>query len=268
MQDKDKIVVSMYNQGLSMQKIASLIGYKSANSVKSILKKNNVQIRTKAGFKKPFKEDYFEKIDSEEKAYWLGFLTADGNVFHREKSQPCIRIELSSKDEYILENLKKELELSIDVKKSRKNCCILRWHSLKMADDLKKYGVIPNKTKKERFVILDNKELMNHYIRGFFDGDGWVTNTTSHGKRKGSRKNIGFVSNYQFLESLKQYLSDELGLNNSLKITERKGCSMLLYSSVREVTLLRDYLYNDANIFLKRKRDSMYQVYVNTEVSQ
>ena len=50
--------------------------------------------------------DFFENIDSEEKAYFLGFLMADGNVYVRKQSQPCIRLEISVKDLEILERFK------------------------------------------------------------------------------------------------------------------------------------------------------------------
>ena len=98
----------------------------------------------------------------------------------------------------------------------------------------------------------------------FFDGDGWCTNTTSHGKRKGSRKCIGVVSNYEFLDNLNIILNSEIGTRIN-KVVERIGCSMLLYSSKKDVESLREYMYNDATIYLKRKYDSCYKIYVNTE---
>ena len=233
-------IIELYNQGLSLQKVANFVGYKSANSVKNILIKYGIQRRGTAGFKEPFKENFFENIDSEEKAYFLGFLMADGNVYVRKQSQPCIRLEISVKD-----------------------CCSLKVHSCKMFNDLGKLGVIPNKTKHEIIPNI-NQDMMRHFIRGFFDGDGWCTNTTSHGKRKGSRKCIGFVSNYEFLDNLNIILNSEIGTRIN-KVVERIGCSMLLYSSKKDVESLREYMYNDATIYLKRKYDSCYKIYVNTE---
>ena len=63
-------IIELYNQGLSLQKVANFVGYKSANSVKNILIKYGIQRRGTAGFKAPFKENFFENIDSEEKAYF------------------------------------------------------------------------------------------------------------------------------------------------------------------------------------------------------
>lgn len=263
--EKHKKIIELYKKGLSLQQVANQIGYKSPNTIKNILLKYNIEIRSKAGYKKPFNESYFEKIDSERKAYFLGYLMADGNVYKRDKSQPCIRMELNNKDIDILYELEKDLNLDNHVKYTRKNCSKIYCHSLKMFNDLSKYGIIPNKTGKE---IIPNvsDELMQHFIRGFFDGDGWCTNTTSHGKNKGSRKNIGFVSNKKFLIDLQNYLHDKLGLS-MVKINEKIGCGQLLYSSKKDVQTLINYMYNNSSIYLKRKYNSCMQVYVNTEVT-
>lgn len=264
MTDKEMIIINLYMGGLSLRKVADLSGYKSQNSVKNILIKNGVKIRGKSGFKKPFNESFFNVIDTEEKAYFLGFLTADGNVGIRKNSQPVIRMELGQRDRYILEKLRECLDIDISVKETRKSCCCLRLHSKVMFDDLNKYGIVPNKTGKEKFYRLQD-DMMPHYIRGFFDGDGWVTNTTSHGKHKGKRKSIGFVSNHSFLNDLKNYLAYSINTNANIKIIDRKGCSMLLYSSASDTSKIIDYIYKDATIYLERKYDKCNYVYVNTE---
>ncbi|MGL4762720.1 MAG: LAGLIDADG family homing endonuclease [Sarcina sp.] len=261
-------IVDLYKAGLSLKDVAIYFGYKSPNTIKNILIKHKISRRTKAGYKKPFNEEFFSIIDSEEKAYFLGFLMADGNVCEREKSQPCIRMELNKKDKYILEAFEELLGLENKVKDTRKNCVSIRFHSRKMFDDLGTYGVIPNKTKKESFEyikILDTT-MIRHFIRGFFDGDGWVTNTTSHGKRKGVRKCIGFVSNKTMLEEIREYLNSVIGTRLN-KITERVGCSMLLYSSKRDIEEIKRYMYEDASIYLERKYLKCYEIYDNTETA-
>ena len=57
-------IIELYNQGLSLKKVANFVGYKSANSVKNILIKYGIQRRGTAEFKEPFKENFFENIDS------------------------------------------------------------------------------------------------------------------------------------------------------------------------------------------------------------
>ena len=125
-------IIELYNQGLSLQKVANFVGYKSANSVKNILIKYGIQTRGTAGFKEPFKENFFENIDSEEKAYFLGFLMADGNVYVRKQSQPCIRLEISVKDLEILERFKMAIESKNSICFDKRNCCSLKVHSCKI----------------------------------------------------------------------------------------------------------------------------------------
>lgn len=261
-------IIELYQSGLSLTTIANIVGFKSKETIRLILKKNNIERRGHAPVYHIFNEDFFENIDNEYKAYYLGFLTADGNVYLRNKenknNKPCIRMELNNKDRYILEKFKKVLNLDLDIHDTRKNCCKITMHSKKMFDDLSKYGIVPNKTKHEKFIILDNEDMMNHYIRGFFDGDGWCTNTTSHGKRKGSKKCIGFVGNYIFLNDLSHYLNMILDTNLN-KIIERQGCSMLLYSSKKDTTAIIDYMYNNSNVYLIRKYNECKKIYVNPE---
>lgn len=267
MNEIEEKAINLYKSGLSLKNVAERLGYKSSNSIKNILIKHGIERRSTAGYKEPFNEDFFEIIDTERKAYWLGFFMADGNVAERKNSQPVIRIELQKKDRYILEELEKDFGVSNKIKNSR-SCYSLRVHSRKMFHDLNKYGIIPNKTKHETMDNIFNlsEDMIRHFIRGFFDGDGWITNTTSHGKRKGSRKCIGFVSNRRMLEQLQIYLNKKIGTRIN-KIQDREGCSMLLYSSKRDIEAIKNFIYLNATIYLKRKFEKCYEIYVNTETA-
>ncbi|MGL4847912.1 MAG: LAGLIDADG family homing endonuclease [Clostridium sp.] len=264
----EKEIIELYKRGLSLSQVAQKTGYKSPNTIRNILKKYNIETRGKSGYKEPFNEDFFENIDSEEKAYFLGYMMADGNVYERSDSSPCVRIELSNKDRYILEKFQECLDLKDKVKYTRKNCSVLRIHSKKMFDDLNRWGIVPQKTKHETMKKLNflDKDVIRHFIRGFFDGDGWVTNTTSHGKRKGSRKCIGFCSNKKMLEELMEFLNKKID-TKILKVTERRGCSMILYSSKKDTQALIKYFYENSTIFLTRKFNECNKLYVNTETT-
>lgn len=99
---------------------------------------------------------------------------ADGCICNRKKSQPAIRIQLKSDDEYILKRFKQELNSSNNISfYSKRKHSEFRIHSIKMAKDLSKYGIIPNKTGKEIFPIDKIPyNMYPHFLRGFFDGDG------------------------------------------------------------------------------------------------
>lgn len=253
---KEKEIVDLYESGLSLARITEYVDYKSPNTIKKILINNGIQLRTRAGFKRPFNESFFHDIDSEEKAYYLGYLMADGNVALRENSQPVVRMELHQKDRSVLEKLKELLDTDIEVKDTRKNCCCLRVHSRIMFNDLCSYGIVPNKTGREILPELEEPYL-KHFIRGFFDGDGWFTNTTGHnGKNK--RKNLGFCGNSVMLENIMLYFESTLHTNH-IKITDRESYAMLIYGSLSDVNVIADYMYNGSTIFLERKHIAYLQ---------
>ncbi len=123
-------------------------------------------------------ERYFEKINNSNKAYWLGFIAADGGV-GEGKSKRVLRIFLSRKDRCHLEKFKKEVEYEgpiYDGKVKNKEYfySILQICSHKMVEDLATHGIVANKTKILKRPDID-KKYYRHWIRGMFDGDGSVS---------------------------------------------------------------------------------------------
>ena len=254
-------MVELYEQGLSAAAICKILPY-TPHTILAHINKRGIPSRSKAGFKKPFNEDYFENIDTEEKAYFLGFLMADGCVTERVNSQPCICLQIKSEDEYILSKLKEELSTDnkIGVNPIRSHSQ-LKIHSQKMADDLAKYGIVPRKTGHEIFPedkIPQN--LICHFIRGFFDGDGWFTFTTSHGIPK-KRISLGLTGNIQMLTDIRNYFVKHLPNVTRLQIHEFKsrekgyeGFSSVTFSKFDNVKDIGNFMYGDANIYLIRKK--------------
>ena len=126
-------------------------------------------------------ENYFEKIDSEEKAYFLGFIYADGSVSSKGYT---LVLGLAEKDGYIVEKFAECLETDYKVRHYIQNTtykdnfeeCRITISNKKIKEDLNKLGVFPGKTLKCSFPtsnqVPDN--LIHHFIRGFFDGDGSI----------------------------------------------------------------------------------------------
>jgi len=164
-------IVNSYKSGKSMSEISKL--YKiSRQSISKILKINNIQIINKRRRIYNPNHSFFSNINSESKAYMLGFIFADGSIY-----QNRIRIELSSKDKHILEIFSNEiykLNLVKDFNKNNKSYCLLDIHSEQIKEDLKKYSCISNKSKILTFPNI-NQNLHNHFIRGLIDGDGFVS---------------------------------------------------------------------------------------------
>lgn len=179
--DRRMLIIDTYLAGSSITGTAKELGH-SPTTVSRILEEAGIS-RPQSGYysrKYAVNEKFFTCIDSEEKAYWLGFLAADGNVISNK-----ISLELSVKDKGHIHKFRKALESEhpITVKdnvgsfsngKSQLACIGI--NSKKMVQDLSHFGIIPNKT----FIVtppapgLIPNHLLRHYWRGEFDGDGSI----------------------------------------------------------------------------------------------
>ena len=157
--------------------------------------------------------DFFENIDNEHKAYWLGMLVADGNISDFGRKSYTIRLLLKNSDIYHVEQFAKDIGIDKKVHINNDGRGSIAIHSKKMFFDLMSHGVMPQKTRHEVFPELP-KELVPHFIRGFFDGDGTIyKRNETNPKRKRPQCCIGFVcGNKKFIDALNAVLRDECGV--------------------------------------------------------
>lgn len=178
-QEQENQIISLYTVNkLTMQKISELLGYKTDRTVRRILHKNNIPINRRQT-NRNLNDDYFSIIDTEEKAYFLGLLLADGCISYDTKNerQPMLRLQLIEEDKIILEQLRKALNsnnrITKDERPNRKTCCTFSIRSQKIVNDLAKYSIIPNKTYLvEHFPKNISENLLKDFLRGYVDGDG------------------------------------------------------------------------------------------------
>lgn len=222
-------------------------------SIGNVLKKNNIKTRIR---KYNCNEDYFEKINSNEKAYWLGLLFADGCVRKRKQSNGkhkqggIMSISLKNGDEYLLEKFINELESTYKLTKQIKDGFLsykLEVNSSKMTDDLIKLGCVPNKS----LILLPPKlsdEFISHFIRGYFDGDGSI------GKYDGRLK-FTLIGTNELLTWILSYFKNK-GMKTTPKISKRKNIYILQVNSNSDIELIENILYNSSNdYYLKRKKE-------------
>lgn len=200
-------------------------------------------------------EEYFEVIDTEEKAYILGFIFADGNIsdFNKDKHYK-LRITLKESDLGILEIIKKELNFNGNIHtrklkgaKAPDNYFIneLSISSKKLILSLVDKGAVPNKTFIKTFPQLPNN-LLRHFIRGYFDGNGSLYLGKSHYISELS------TGSQSFMLSIVEILNRELGL--SIKVG-KKGNAFRINLGKQKTSVLVDFLYTDSKIHLDRKKD-------------
>lgn len=201
-------------------------------------------------------ESYFEKIDTEGKAYFLGLIIADGNVFEFESStrQKMTSISLDDGDSYMLEKFREEVKATRKVSSDGRGCSQIMIPSSKLANDLSKYGVVPRKSFITYLPIVDDS-FMPHLIRGILDGDG---NITAH--MIPSNKylhSMSFCGTHRLMSELSDYLTEKAGLTFKPNVYDYKNrqLSEISIRSIENMEKLGNYLYKNSTIYLKRKRD-------------
>lgn len=228
-------------------------------------------LATYTGYYRPTKrefylnDEFFEIVDTEVKAYWLGFLYADGNVSHINL---CMALQRGDEDHLVrfLKDLDSEYHVNRhDSSYMYKGETKMRYvssiaiSSLKITQDLIKLGCTPRKTFNLAFPTSDQvpNHLLHHFIRGYFDGDGCIF--WSKTKRGGLDKSLDFVSSDQFISSLKTSLEINAGMVKShlQPHASTKGITYLRYKSYEEIGKMYQYLYRDATVFLARKKTKM-----------
>jgi len=205
---------------------------------------------------------YFENIDTEEKAYLIGFLLADGCITKHHGVYRQIQLHLSIKDFEIVELLKTETESTRKLYVSPNNeRCMFRESSDIMVGHLSKFGIVPCKTGNEtpNFSAIPG-DLIRHTLRGLIDGDGWVSiSDTYTGK---SVTSVGICGSFQVCNYVTNKLHDELGVGilTPSKVKD-KNCYKVGYSSLKDNKLIVKYLYDGATVGLKRKYEKAYIIY-------
>ena len=212
-----------------------------------------------------FNTSYFHTIDDEHKAYWLGFILADGCVSKPGKTHidNCrLKINISNKDIYLLEMFKKDIEAFnshihtyIPEKTFSKNpMSEIILNSKELCNDLKQYGIDSYKTGNESIPNNIPEDLIRHFIRGYFDGDGTITNNKD-------KPTISFTcANINFLYQLKSLLQNEMNLlSNAIPIPSGKQNSrikrsyQISFGGIIDVLNFYNYIYKNATIYLPRK---------------
>lgn len=236
------------NENYTLNKLGKEFGC-SYGSIKNLLNKNKIKSRgSKQGY--PRNEQYFSLIDTEEKAYWLGFLYADGCV-HSSNYEISINItdfEHVEKFKKAIGAKKHKIVTTID--KRFKNAKPLYMFSIKdkqLHTDLIKWGCVPQKSLSLEKIPNIPRDYVSHFLRGYFDGDGSL-----HYLQGTNNYRISFVS------GSKEFLNDiqkELQTNVSLGKEKNKNTYQLQLSGRKQVERILNYLYNNSkeNIRLNRK---------------
>lgn len=200
-------------------------------------------------------ENIFENIDTEEKAYWLGFLLADGSIHYRPR-QKTIKLSLQAGDKDHLVKFRKFLGSTHPIKEYNYetfSCCELSFSNDKMANDLAKYGIVPKKSLTVSLPII-GKNLEKHILRGIWDGDGSVLFRATHSKYpKNLRPEVQLCGNKYITGSIQNILINNVNVNKT-KIHPVSSIFLFRYTGIPARKII-NYLYKDSKIYLNRKME-------------
>jgi intein/homing endonuclease len=203
-----------------------------------------------------FNENVFDNIDTDQKAYWLGFIAADGCVFHRNKSEsPQLQIGILKSDSVHLEKFKKFMESDKPIRTYNK-LSEVHFSSKNLCNSLYNYGITQRKSLTLEFPAKLDSSLYSAFIRGYTDGDGCFTYSSSSWKILGT---IPFISKVQNI------LISELGLNKTkLYLTRNLKTVELNYSGGRQLFKIVCWLYKNATVYLDRKFEKVKNILLKT----
>lgn len=226
------------------------------------------------------RHDIFSKIETELQAYLLGFYAADGSINEKRKT---FRIHLQKQDSELVYLYKDIISpdartFTVDEHKTTgRNGKEVNAHesfgvditSAKLCTDLVNLGIGYNKSYSDLHIPEISEDLIRHFIRGYFDGDGCITVWLSKEKGKSDRVRGKFdicAKSASILnEFIKFFATHNIKIN--LNYLKRDDMYRMSTSSKKELEKIYNMLYKDSNFYLSRKFNK-FDHYVNTEVTQ
>lgn len=213
-------------------------------------------------------DTYFDNINSERKAYWLGFIWADGSLSQTAKR--CSghnRLSISQKLDEIqhLEKFKADIKSNaiIHVREpmTNKYVAILDINSRPLCITLESMGYAV-KSKRIHIPQIPN-DLIRHFIRGYFDGDGCLSIYDQHVKQwVVHRQEFSITGNPILITEIQKTLNANTSVSKTVKLktyAKTKSVVSLRYGKKSDINELYHYLYDDAHIYL----DDKYQKFID-----
>lgn len=242
----------------SLKDIANICEVTST-TIRNYIKKHGIELEDDFYRKNKFDKMFFKKIDNEIKAYWLGFIMADGSIASKGNGYYALTIVLKNTDINHLQSFKKDIngtfkiiERELNDKRgfTSKNCT-MSLTSVELVEDLSKFNICPNKTGKEIIPEI-NEDLKRHFIRGYFDGDGSIT--------KAGAFRICSASKV-ILEQINKHFKKHIGIEFTIYCDKKYKNGFYTIDSRHKGKnkLALEYLYNNCS----RKLDRKYERFLN-----
>jgi hypothetical protein len=260
----------------SQREIRELFNITDERVLNRWFKESGITKRVERG-KYKFNKNFFDKIDNEEKAYWMGFIWCDGYVCKRERNGNThfeFKLDLEVGDIDHIYKFREALESNHPIKKytyksnfdETKESKVARlyisnkYFGSTLHSD---YGLIANRFNVNKLINKIPEKLVRHFIRGAVDADGYlgkyIINASRGDKIVKEEKMLIALFTYKDLLTFIQEHLLKVGLQQGeLKTSKRHEgrdgyCEELKYCGRTQVPKIIKYLYGDSSVYLERK---------------
>ena len=255
-------IVRMRKDGVKASEIAKSLGISKSTVYSHLTQELGLQGRERKVKKRKYTTDesFFEKIDTQEKAYTMGWFYSDGSNY---LPRYTAKIDVAADSVDVLIKIREVIgsNARIVAMKNSANSYAgenaqtlyrLAIYNKTVSLQIAALGICGNMTYTRTWPEWLTEDLEPHFIRGLIDGDGCI----SISKKKGFT--ISYYGTKMMCEGLSEVLS-KIGVEHRHK-TDKKGHHFIRIMKQAECVKFADYIYNDATIYLNRKHDKYLEI--------
>lgn len=190
--------------------------------------------------------DYFRLMEHPIQAYILGLLASDGNI---SSSRPRIRLSVHQKDIELVEMVREELAPGIPFQIDRQMVCF-QFNSPIMCNDLAVLNIVPRKSLTLAWPDALPRHLINSFLLGVFDGDGWITIDQ---RKAMTYYTLGFISgSLPFLKRVVQEVNAAMNLP-LINIGTVNGRAYSIRYGGKSAKILSEWLHRDLPGLIRKR---------------
>ena len=253
----DVEIADRYQKGETISQLAVSFDVSDAVIKKRLQQQSEKLRRRGPGRTYTLNEEFFDVIETEDQAYWLGFLLADARVSRTGAGNWVCRTNLAAVDKHHLYRLAKSVGSDAPVKPGHDGeSAYLDLCSVKFCQRLVSLECGPDKTSKHGTPLVP-ESLKHHFYRGFFDGDGSMFEMPTI---KAWRFDV--LGSPKFIAEFQNWLMPRAKVSKAKILTPKNSppSRSLRYTGGPQIERICRVLYQDATLYLPRKYERFQQL--------
>lgn len=239
-------IIREYETGVSIRRL-SLKHSIGEQTLTARLKEAGIHVRNLSEARRanhPVREDAFDVV-TEESAYWIGFLMADGSVSDRGEVRLCLKSDDAhhvSRFSAFMGSGKTASVGTYMTTKGMRSIAYIAFESPRLKESLSRYGVVPRKSMSEKVALLEGNR---HFWRGVIDGDGSVILCPRRGAH------IRLVGSETLVSQFKAYLG-QIGISSGVAVSPMRSIYQFSLTGPKGYAAI-SAIYGSCNVALDRK---------------